>query len=68
MGIKIITTMELLFSVRKCTIIKTNIYSASHHALCVMFANFSEFYMGSHNYFPNRKTETVHFFPTKYYV
>jgi len=67
-GLNIITTMESLFSVDKCGMIKINIYSASHHALCVVFANFSEFSIGSNNYFPNRTTESVHLVPTKYYI
>jgi len=60
--------MESLFSVDKCGMIKINIYSASNHVLCVMFANFSELYIGPNNYFPTRKTETVHLVPTKCYV
>ena len=43
--------MESLFSVDKCGMIKINIYIASHHALCVMFVNFSDFYIGSNKLF-----------------
>ena len=48
--------------------IKISIYSVSQNALCVTFANFGEFYIGSNNYFPNRTTETVDLVSTKFYI